>query len=459
VGYGEGLKKDNMRFNIPFFLITALIFLFSADRLLAQENPRLISFDEALKMAFADDPGLRARDADIEIQEMKVGESTAMYNPRFDIYSSYSRTSLESDIEFVNPLTSMPLTISLFPQDRYNIGFSLSHSFFSFGRRAAARNAARLGVDVSRIDRREYERSIYDNLARVFLRVLLARDNLAIRKADVTRAQKKMEIVRSRMLEGLASDYDSIKAELLMIRYENEKIEAEGDYIKARAALKAILGLSQDEPIMPVGELSAFNLEIPTERKYDPDDQIEISKLNKSIEIQTEMVKLHRRAFLPSLSYNLKYDWQNGYQPDLDKIKGYWTAGLSLNWNLFDGGGRKSRIGRARNEITRSRELKSDLLTYIEAEIRSSEDDIEKAQSEITVAGKRLALAEKGLAIAEARYNEGLLTISDLLDLELEKAEAEIGMNFSLYKLQIARLNLKTALGYYPEFTSPEDSP
>ena len=208
---------------------------------------------------------------------------------------------------------------------------------------------------------------------------------------------------------------------------------------------------------MPVGELTGFAPEIPEKKEYDSNNNIQISRLNKSMAIQSEMMRFYKRSYLPGLAYNLRYDWQNGYQPDLNKLKGYWTAGLALNWSLFDGGARKSKLKEAKGEVRRAGHLKSDLSSYIEGDIKSSKNDIMMAEAEMAVARKRLTLAERGLAIADAQYREGLLTISDLLDLELEKAEAEIGMNISAFKLQIARLNLKSALGYYPELEGIED--
>jgi len=433
-------------------ILTFIIFIAIFLNVYSQENPIPLSFEEALRMALSDDPGLAARNDKIKIDEYKVKESAAMFNPRFDIYSAYSKTSLESEIEFLNPLTSMPERISLFPDDRHNIGISLSHDFLTFGRRSALKRTAELGVEVSKLEREEYKRSVYDKLARVFLKTLLTRDNLMIQKDNISRARRKLEIVRARMAEGLASDYDSIRAELLVSRYESDAIISEGDFARARASLKALLNLDQDSEIMPIGDLNSFDVVIPGSHKLDLEHNLDILKLDKSINIQTELINYHKKTIFPSISYFASYDWQNGYQPDLDRLKNFWTVGLSLNMNLFDGGGRRSKIGEARYESRRSQNLRSDLINYIKADIRSSETEIKTAENEIIIARKRLQLAEKGLSIAEARYHEGLLSISDLLDSELEKAESEIGWNLSLYRLALARLNFKSAAGYYPEF-------
>ncbi|UCE66711.1 MAG: TolC family protein [Candidatus Zixiibacteriota bacterium] len=423
----------------------------------SQENPIPLRFEEALKMALTDDPGLMARENRIKIDEYGVSESVANFNPRLDIFSSYSRSSLESEIEFFNPLTSGTERIGLFPEDKYNFGITLSHNFFTFGKRSALKRAGKLGIDISKLEKEEYKRSLYDKLARIFLKSLLTRDNLTIRRNNVSRARKKLEIVRSMISEGLASDYDSIRAELLVSRYESDLNISEEEYTDVRADLKALLNMEQTEEIMPIGDLKLFETAVPESPESDIRENIDILKLEKSIEIQDEFAKYHKRTFFPSLSYSASYNWQNGYQPDLDRIKDFWTVGLSLNMNLFDGGGRRSRVARARYESRRAGNLRSDLALRIKADIKSSQLQIAAAEDEIVLAQKRLELAGKGLEIAEARYREGFLSISDLLDSELEKAEAEMGLNLSVYRLALARLNLKSAAGYYPEIDNSLD--
>jgi outer membrane protein TolC len=435
--------------------ITLIVFtffiLYPFELVISQENPALIDFDEAIKRAFTGDPGIAARNDEIRISEYRVTESVSPFNPRLDVYSGYSRTSLESDLELINPVTSTPFDISLFPKDRYNFGVSLSQNIITFGKRSSSRDAARAGIEISKLEKQEYERSLYDKVARVFLAALFTGNNLNIHKENAARARRKLDIVISRMNEGLASDYDSIRAELLLTRYENDVAVARSDFAEAGSSLKALLNLKQSQQIMPAGDLKSINLEIPAEDEIDVNGNIGILKLGKSIDVQNELIKYHKSSYLPNIGYFAKYDWQNGYQPDLDKLENFWTAGLTLNMNLFDGGGKKSRISQARYEARRAGNLRLDLISYIESEITSAQTEISTARTEISIAEKRLKLAERGLAIAEARYREGLLSISDLLDLELEKADAEIGLNLAVYKLARTRLDLKSAAGYYPE--------
>jgi outer membrane protein TolC len=62
-----------------------------------------------------------------------------------------------------------------------------------------------------------------------------------------------------------------------------------------------------------------------------------------------------------------------------------------------------------------------------------------------------LDLSNRGLEIAEAQYNQGLISVSDLIDLELEKSNAETIYNKALRRLIFSYLDLKIATSYFPE--------
>ncbi len=422
----------------------------------AQENPILLDYNEALKMALVDDPGLAAMEDKIRGADFRVSQSVSAFNPKLNAFSAYSRSSLESKFELVDPITGSPRIIDMFSEDRYKFGFSISHNIYNFGGRSASKKAAMLGVDLARIEREEYKRSIFDRVTRAYLKAIFLKENLLIHKKNIKRAGKKLEIVNSRIAEGLASEYDKIKAELLVLGYKNDLAMADGEYQKSRLSLKALLGKQVSEEIVPIGDLASFVIELP-----DPDDSavennLAYQALGKSIDISWERIEFQKSLYYPRLAYSTAYEWQNGFQPDIDKIEGYWIVGLSINLNLLDGGERRSRIGIARYESRSAGHNRSDLISYINADVEAAQTEISTAESEMNLARERLDLARRGLKIAEARYDEGLLSISDLLDLELEEAAARIGLNHSLLKIALARVNLKTAAGHYPEFDRRE---
>lgn len=432
-------------------MVIVISLLSMADFSVAQEDPASLSFEQALEIAFSRDPGLEARNDAVRAERLKVRQAVSAFYPRVNVYSSYTRTSLESGIGIFNPVTMSSERIDFFPKDRYNFGAMLTHEIYTFGRRVALKKGAEKGVGFSEMARQEYKQSLYDRTARAFAAVLLSRDNLNIQAENIERAQKKLNIVLERTDQGLAADYDRIRAELLLAQYKHDHNLARGEFRKAKANLKALIGWERKNDLMPAGDLSGFIIAIPESLVLEPGNRIEIKKLRLQADALREKIAVDRSRYLPDLGFMAKYDWQNGYQPDIDEIEGAWSVGVSLNWRLIDGGERKSKVSQARLDVSRVNNLEEDMKSYIESEMETAVAEMETATEEISLARKKLRLASEGLRIAEAQYEQGLLGISDLLDLELDRARAELALNNAAFNLAMARIDLKKAVGYYPE--------
>lgn len=432
-------------------ILVVLLLLIMLGFSYAQENPLGLDFEQALQMTFSNDPGLQARNDAVNAEKLKVRQAISTFYPKLNAYSSYTRTSLESGIEIFNPITMSRERIDFFPKDRYNFGVLLSHEIYTFGRRMALKKGAEKGVGLSEMEREEYRQSVFDRTARAFTAALLSRDNLNIQAENIKRAQIKLNIVLERINEGLAADYDRIKAELLLAQYKHNHNLARGEFRKARANLKALIGWDRKYDLMPVGNLLGFNIAIPESLDLGPDNRVEIRKLGFQSEALMEKITVDRSEYLPDLGFVAKYDWQNGYLPDIDEIKGAWNIGISLNWRLMDGGDRKSKVSQVRLDVSRINNLKADMRLYIRSEMETAVAQMETATEEISLARIKLKLADEGLGIAEAQYQQGLLGISDLLDMELDRARAEQALNYAAHNLAIARIDLKKAVGYYPE--------
>ncbi len=434
---------------IARMIIVLLLFMLRFS--FAQENPVSLDFEQALEITFSKDPGLEARSDAVNAEKLKVKQAISTFYPKLNAYSSYTRTSLESDFEIFNPFTMSSEKIDFFPKDRYNFGVLVTQEIYTFGRRVALKRGAEKKVGLSEMEKEEYRQSMYDMTARAFVTTLLSRDNLNIQAENIKRAQKKLKIVLEKINEGLAADYDRIKAELLLAQYRHNHNLARGEFRKARANLKALIGWDRNYDFMPVGNLLGFNIAIPESLDLEPYDTIEIRKLRLQSDALREKITINRSEYLPDLGFMAQYDWQNGYQPDIDEIKGAWSVGVSLNWRLIDGGDRRSKVSQARLDVSRVNNLKADMKSYIRSEMETAVAEMETATEEISLARKKLRLANEGLKIAEAQYQQGLLGISDLLDLELDRARAEQALNYAAHNLAIARIDLKKAVGYYPE--------
>jgi outer membrane protein TolC len=432
-------------------MIAPCLILLCAGVSSAQENPVDIDFNRALKLAISNNTGLNAAGDAVKVEENRVRESISAFYPNVDAYSSYTVTSLVSEIEIANPLTGSIETVELFPENRYNFGLQLAQDIYTFGRRSARVTASRKGLERSRLSHRQFRQQLYDATARAFASLLIARDNLSIQSANIERTDRKIAIVESRIDQGVASEYDRIRARMLKSKYRDRLNLARGEFSAARTRLVALMHWDRPYEFMAVGEIAEMEATLPESAEFQAEENLAMRKLKLGHEILTQERSINRSAYFPRIGFLARYEWQNGYQPDIDKIRGYWSAGIALNWRIIDGGYRKSRLRRSTFEVSKMRNMIADRRRELESGFELAVTGIETSSEELSLARERLRLADDGLAIAESRYQQGLLGISDLIDLELDKADAELSVAVARYNLLLARLDLKRAMDYYPE--------
>ncbi len=416
-----------------------------------QENPVMLDFQNALDLAFSGNAGLKATSGAIMVEEYRVREAISAYYPKLSAYSGFTKTSLESEIVLPNLFGGLPSNIRLFPQERYNFGVVSKYNIYAFGRRGARKSVAMKGLERSKIERDEHRSYLYDKTARIFGQTLLARNALRIQKNNIDRVMKKLKLVEDRIDQGLASEYDRIKAKILISKYEDRENQARADYNKAKIGLESIIDWDQSYDFMPVGEIAGLQAALPESSFFAPEQTSSFKMMKIGYAILGENQIIQRSFYFPGIEVFAKYDWQNGYQPDIDEIRGDWSVGVSANWVLLDGGFRNSKLKRAEMERVRLNDLLTGLRLKLISAMESAAVDIERTSEMLSLARERLDLINGGLRIAESRYEQGLLGITDLLDLELDRSEVEAALISAEFGLFLAKLDYKKAIDYYPE--------
>jgi hypothetical protein len=119
-----------------------------------------------------------------------------------------------------------------------------------------------------------------------------------------------------------------------------------------------------------------------------------------------------------------------------------WTAGVGMQWPLFDGGRLKAGELSARADLVESQarlRLTRELATLDDASARK---DLESARATWTASAGTIEQARRAYEIAELRYREGISTQLELSDSRLLLEQAEANRAQAARDLQVARVKL-----------------
>jgi outer membrane protein TolC len=230
---------------------------------------------------------------------------------------------------------------------------------------------------------------------------------------------------------------DDIKVKLIQAN------NAEGD---ALDQLHMLLGLPLSQPL----DIGAQVAVPPV--SGNPSDLLDKALANnpglQAMRHQTDAaeanVKVAKAGFYPQLGVMVRQDWN-------DRSVGFsassYTIGAMLTWNVFDGSSTRGAVNRASagkiELMARLRQAESMVALQVNQAIRKADE----AEKRAAVREMAATQAEEALAMVEKRYNNGVTTITELLNAraQLDKARADVVA--ANYDVTVQRAGLLLALG------------
>ncbi len=155
--------------------------------------------------------------------------------------------------------------------------------------------------------------------------------------------------------------------------------------------------------------------------------------------------RLARAEFLPTVS--LFSSWEADNRNFASHGGNNWTAGASINFNLFDGGAKIARLRESKARELQARAVESQMISAIRLQVREAYLNVGTAQKRLEVMKDASSQAAESLRVTQNRYEEGLATVTDLLRAETARASAEKNSLNAIYDYRLSYAALELATG------------
>lgn len=367
-----------------------------------------LTLDQVINATLLADPKLRAGFE--VINQGNADALTASLKPNPELFT---------DIQLL-PLTR-PFTVERQggpPQQDINISYPID--WFLFGKRAAAMQAAGLGVRVSEAEYADLVRQRVLEAATAYYDVLETKALLDLARQDVENL-KRVESVTEKAVEGGGRP----QVELSRIRLDRLKSEqslrdAENALVAAKARLRALLGRDDDDPAFDLaGTLDQQMVIAP----LPVDEAFAVAQQNrpdmqalrwKIAQAQANMESERRKAYpsvTPQAGYTRQYQEKAIGFPDANS----YSLALTMSLPFYDrnqGNRAKASSVAVQNEF----QLRSGIVS-LRAEVVQADQELRTtAANSRAVAGEQLKLAEQVRDAINKAYEAGGRPLIDVLD-------------------------------------------
>lgn len=428
------------RHTLLFFFV---ILLLGCEASLAATTDTLrLTLNDALARAQQANLQLRASTEGVEQAVLAVREKYGALLPSLDASGVYNR-HLKKPVIFLPEGSPMGNVLELGSDNSFQATFSAKLPLFAlplYQQISVAKTDLRIAQETERGARVALD----VDLRLAFANALLAQASQKVVAATLLRAEETLQRLKNLASQGMASDYDRIRAEVQVSNLRPVVLQTNAGAEVALLTLRLMVGLPDSIPVAPVGSLDSMLQGLPT-------TPLLAGELNNSsvrlLSLQEDKLegqrKLVRAAHFPLLSAFASYQWQtqaNNFEFSKYRWVDISLVGLQLSVPLFAGFTKYHQEQQLKVGIRRMQFQRQYTVQQLHNQQHVLTEQMNAARASMQASQAAQALAEQGVLIARGRYQVGAATLLELNDAEMALTQAALNYlkaEFDYIKLRL----------------------
>ena len=381
-----------------------------------------LTLDEAVKIALKNTTDIRVSKIELKRLEEEIKKALGGILPT--ITGSYSYTRLDDSLVYGFGL-----------RDRQEYSITLSQTIFNkavFDSISLAKKQKKLQKAVLE----DLKREVVYRVKEMFYALLYKKLVIELKEDTLKYWEENLKTVEEKYRSGILPKVEYMRAKAQYEMAKAELIEAKTDYEKSLEELKAFLRIEGDIKINGKFEMPD---KIPSEKEL----MTKLLKNNSTLKVYRARIEALKESYeLAKSEYYPTVDGFLSYQGFTTRrtlfggrewVKGY-TAGISINYKLFDGFRREASIAQSKLEIIKEKErLKGEIFNQKKTLINALLT-LKSLKERIRAVRLSLQAARESLRLSTERYKEGVGSQLEVLDARKNYNDTLDSLHFLLYR-------------------------
>jgi outer membrane protein TolC len=408
---------------------------------------RAETLEEAWARSLANDRGLAAARSQAEAAELDAAASRAQRWPTLAVGGGY--TWLDESPAFDFGFTGLPITPPpLFAGDDFaSASATLSLPVFTGGRITSGIAAAEAKGRGAGAQVLGAEQDLKLAVAEDYVGVLRARRALAVADSNVRTLEALAGDVGAMFERELVPKNEQLAVQVALADAQQNRLRAANAAEISQAAYNRRLGEPLDRPAdieASVPAPAALPNDLDALIAMAGERRTELTALGEQAQAYGQLAKMERARVLPQVSVVGAYNYLENQFLDDDAVA---SAGVGVQWALFDGGHARKRAAALERTRRAMLEQREDVESMIALQVRQAWLGIEETRQRVRVTADAVDQAEENLRIARERYGAGLGTQTQLLEAETLRVQALTNRDNAELDAGLAQLRLARAVG------------
>jgi len=335
-------------------------------------------------------------------------------------------------------------------RDRYRAGLRLQQPLLS-GSMGPALRSSRIYRLWAEANIRQAEEDIRYAVTAAYYDAVLSEHLLQVNIAATETAERQLADTRVRRQQGMASNYDELRAEVEVANFQAQVLKARNDKDVALTSLFRLLGVSPESNVTLADNLPLVVESLPF------DDALRIAlelrpdliQADYAVRLQREALADARASYWPKVSAYLSQTWgrSDPHNSSRNTWGDEWEFGILASLPLFDGLDRTGRTAVERARLSQRELALRDLEEMAASEVRQRLLSLTTAEEFARSQSRSLDTAREALRLVEAGLREGQNTPVEVMDARQALTTASGNYYQSLYNHAMARVALQKAMG------------
>jgi outer membrane protein len=424
------------------------------------QSQERLTLEKSLTTALENNPDILTAEASVRQARFVRDRARAGLLPSISAVGNYTRNWELPEFVFTPPpgfpSPNGKIRFRSGVENTVTAGFVLEQPIYTGGALRTGLGIASDGVAASGYSLDAAQQQTLENVYSAFYGVLLAKSLIDVAERAVENARVNLNQVERRYEEGVASRFELLRARVQLATLEPTLTEVRNGHVLAMENLKNLLGMAKETEIIVDGE---FSLRMNTMLEEDLDALIALAFENRpeyrmqllQKDISKKNIRLARSKFMPKLFFSSSLQWQ-ALKDKLDAFTSedftrFSSSQINLQIPIFSGFGSTARYQEAQVELRKSEILSDHIRNLIGSEISAAHKKIREAWEVYQSQQQVMEQADEGLRLANLLYQEGAVTLLEVIDAQLAYTNASTNYYRSIYNFNTASIHLERTIG------------
>jgi outer membrane protein TolC len=293
------------------------------------------------------------------------------------------------------------------------------------------------------------EEDIIHDVSSSYYQVLMNYSNLKILNENIQNLEKLYNILKLQYENDFVkqTDVSRLKVTLTNLKTKRETLE-NGIQIQKRV-LKIVSGIADESELqLDTAVISKMDYQKPIIADFIPEVLPEFQLLKKQTELAGLQVESSKAAFYPNLAAFGQFNYSS-YATEFKfrDFNNMNTIGLKATIPIFSSGMRTQRVKQSQLKFDQNQEDFNLNKKYLETGYQNAVNSLHSSWKNLQDQQENKELASQVYNQVKLQFDEGMASLTDLLNVESSLLEAENLFNQQLLKYKLAEIELLKATG------------